>query len=50
MVFAVYSPTTDPVSAVLVTTPLALAAIAWGMFVRARRQLLLTLRERAVPG
>ncbi len=47
VVFAVYSPTTDPVSAVLVTTPLALAAIAWGMFVRARRQLLLTLRERA---
>jgi signal transduction histidine kinase len=32
---------------VLVVTPLALAATAWGMFVRARRQLLLTLRERA---
>ena len=48
VVFAVYSPTTDPVSVVLVTTPLALAAVAWGMFVRARRQLLLTLRERAL--
>jgi signal transduction histidine kinase len=46
--FAVYSPTTDPVSVVLVTTPLALAATAWGMFVRARRQLLLSLRERAL--
>ena len=48
VVFAVYSPTTDPVSVVLVTTPLALAAVAWGMFVRARRQLLLSLRERAL--
>jgi signal transduction histidine kinase len=47
LVFAVYSPTTDPLSVVLVVTPLALAATAWGMFVRARRQLLLTLRERA---
>ena len=48
VVFAVYSPTTDPLSVVLVTTPLALAAVAWGMFVRARRQLLLSLRERAL--
>jgi signal transduction histidine kinase len=48
VVFAVYRPTTDPVSVVLVTTPLALAAVAWGMFVRARRQLLLSLRERAL--
>jgi signal transduction histidine kinase len=47
LVFAVYSPTTDPLSVVLVVTPLLLAATAWGMFVRARRQLLLTLRERA---
>jgi signal transduction histidine kinase len=31
----------------LVTTPIALAAIGWGMFLRTRRQLLLTLRERA---
>ena len=48
LVFAVYSPTTDPVSVVLVVIPLAFAATAWGMFVRARRQLLLTLRERAL--
>ncbi len=48
LVFAAYSPTTDAVSVVLVTTPLALAAVAWGMFVRARRQLLLSLRERAL--
>ena len=48
LVFAVYSPTTDALSVVLVVTPLALAATAWGMFVRARRQLLLTLRERAL--
>jgi signal transduction histidine kinase len=48
LAFAVYSPTTDPVSVVLVAIPLVLAAIAWGMFVRARRQLLFTLRERAL--
>jgi len=48
LVFAVYSPTTGPLSAVLLVTPLALAATAWGMFIRARRQLLLTLRERAL--
>ncbi len=48
LVFAAYSPTTDALSVVLVTTPLALAATAWGMFVRARRQLLLSLQERAV--
>jgi signal transduction histidine kinase len=48
LVFAVYSPTTDPLSVVLVVIPLVLAAIAWGMFVRARRQLLFTLRERAL--
>ena len=36
------------VSVVLLVTPLVLAATAWGMFVRARRQLLLTLRERAL--
>jgi signal transduction histidine kinase len=47
LLFAVYSPTTDPVSVTLVNMPLALAATAWGMFVRARRQLLLSLRERA---
>jgi signal transduction histidine kinase len=47
LAYAVYSPTTGPVSVVLVVTPLALAATAWGMFVRARRQLLVTLRDRA---
>jgi signal transduction histidine kinase len=48
LIFAEYSPTTDPISVVLVSTPIALAATAWGMFLRARRQLLLTLRERAL--
>ena len=48
VVFGLYSPTTDPLAVLLVTTPLALAATAWGMFVRARRQLLLSLRERAL--
>jgi signal transduction histidine kinase len=47
LVFALYSPTTGSVSVVGLVTPLMLAAIAWGMFLRARRQLLLTLRERA---
>jgi signal transduction histidine kinase len=47
LIFAMYSPTTDPVPVVLVTTPIALAATAWGMFLRTRRQLLLTLQERA---
>ena len=47
LLFALYSPTTDPLSVVLVVTPLALAATAWGMFVRARQQLLMSLRDRA---
>jgi signal transduction histidine kinase len=47
LLFGFYSTTTDPVSVVLLVTPLALAAVAGGMFLRARRQLLLTLRERA---
>ena len=38
----------DPVVAVSVTIPILTAAVAWGMFVRARRQLLFTLRERAL--
>ena len=42
LAFAVYSPTTGPVSVVLLLMPLALAAIGWGMFIRARRQLLLS--------
>jgi signal transduction histidine kinase len=47
LLFAVYSPTTDPVTVLVQVTPLALAVTAWGMFIRARRQLLLSLRERA---
>jgi signal transduction histidine kinase len=47
LVFAVYSPTTDALSVVVRVVPLVLAVTAWGMFLRARRQLLLTLRERA---
>lgn len=34
--------------AIQVTIPLMIAAIGWGMFVRARRQLLFTLSERAL--
>src|SRR5664279_2802486 len=37
LVFAVYSPTPDALSVVLLVTPLAFAATAWGMFIRARR-------------
>ncbi len=48
LAFAVYSPTTGPVSVVLFVMPLAVAATGWGMFIRARRQLLLSLRERAL--
>ena len=48
LAFAVYSPTTGPVSVVLFVMPLALAASGWGMFLRARRLVLLSLRERAL--
>jgi signal transduction histidine kinase len=48
LVYAAYSPTTGPVSVVALVMPLALAATGWGMFIRARRQLLLSLRERAL--
>jgi signal transduction histidine kinase len=48
LAYAVYSPTTGPVSVVLFVMPLAFAATGWGMFIRARRQLLLSLRERAL--
>jgi signal transduction histidine kinase len=48
LVFAAYSPSTGPVSVVALVMPLALAATGWGMFIRARRQLLLSLRERAL--
>jgi signal transduction histidine kinase len=47
LLFAVYSPTTDPASVFVRVTPLVLGVTAWGMFVRARRQLLLSLQERA---
>jgi signal transduction histidine kinase len=48
LLFAVYSPTTDPVSVFVRVAPLALAVTAWGMFIRARRELLQSLRERAL--
>src|SRR3954447_8520640 len=48
LVFALYSPTTGPLQVLLLTAPLVLAATLCGMYVRARRQLLLTLRERAL--
>jgi signal transduction histidine kinase len=37
----------DSWSVLLPTTALAAAAIAWGLFIRARRQLIVTLRDRA---
>src|SRR3712207_2322488 len=46
VVFALYSPTTDPLSVLLRVTPLVLAVTTWGMFIRARRQLVFTLREQ----
>jgi signal transduction histidine kinase len=48
LLFSIYSGRTDAPSLVLMAVALVLAAVAWGMFVRARRQLLLTLRERAL--
>lgn len=48
LTYSAYSPTTDPVAVVAMVMPLALAATGWGMFIRARRQLLLSLRERAL--
>lgn len=48
LAFAAYSSTTGPVAVVVFVMPLALAASGWGMFIRARRQLLLSLRERAL--
>jgi len=46
--YAIFAGRDDALSVVLLATALALAATAWGMFVRARRQLLFTLRERAL--
>jgi signal transduction histidine kinase len=48
LLFAAYSPTTGPAAVVAFVMPLVLAASGWGMFLRARRQLLLSLRERAL--
>ncbi len=48
LAFAAYSSTTGPIAVVVFVMPLALAASGWGMFIRARRQLLLSLRERAL--
>jgi signal transduction histidine kinase len=48
LAYAAYSPSTGPVSVLAFVMPLALAATGWGMFIRARRQLLLSLRERAL--
>jgi signal transduction histidine kinase len=48
LVFALYSERDDTASVVMLAAALGLAATAWGMFVRARRQLLFTLRERAL--
>jgi signal transduction histidine kinase len=46
--YAIYSERTDAPTVLLLALALVLAATAWGMFVRARRQLLHTLRERAL--
>lgn len=48
LAYAIYSPTTGPGAVVAFVMPLVLAASGWGMFIRARRQLLLSLRERAL--
>jgi signal transduction histidine kinase len=48
LAYAAYSPTTGPVAVLLFVIPLTLAASGWGMFIRARRLLLLSLRERAL--
>lgn len=48
-VYALYRPQTEALwLVVLLAAVSSLAATAWGMFVRARRQLVLTLRERAL--
>jgi signal transduction histidine kinase len=48
LLYAIYSNRTDAPTVVLLAAALVLAATLWGMFVRARRQLLLSLRERAL--
>jgi len=48
-VYAIYRPQSEALwVVVLVAVVCSLAATAWGMFIRARRQLVLTLRERAL--
>jgi signal transduction histidine kinase len=47
LLYAAYSGRTDALSVVLLVVALVAAAVAWGLFIRARRQLLLSLRERA---
>jgi signal transduction histidine kinase len=47
LLFAVYSPTTDPMTVLLQVIPFTVAVTALGMFIRTRRQLLLSLQERA---
>lgn len=46
--YGIYAGRTDTLLVVLMCGALVAAATAWGMFIRARRQLLLTLRERAL--
>jgi len=46
LLFAIYSPTTDPLAVLVRVVPIVLAVTAWGMFIRARRQLLHSLRDR----
>ena len=48
LAFSLYSPTTGPLSVLVLVMPLALAASGWGMFIRARRLLLVSLRDRAL--
>ncbi len=48
LVYAGYSGRTDALSVVLLSLALVVAATTSGMYVRSRRQLLLTLRERAL--
>jgi signal transduction histidine kinase len=48
LIYELYARRTDTLSVVLLCSAMVAAATAWGMFVRARRQLLLTLRERAL--
>ena len=47
LLFAIYSPTTDALAVLVRVVPIVLAVTAWGMFIRARRQLLHSLRDRA---